>query len=130
VILVDSSVWIDYFRGNRTPQSEFLHGVLGAEPLIVGDLILAEVLQGFRRDRDFDQARRLLEAFDVVSIGGRPLALQAAQSYRVLQTMGITVHKTINTFIATFCIEFDVTLLFSDRDFNPFVRHLGLLSAA
>lgn len=129
MILVDSSVWIDFFRGIATPQTDRLDALLGTEPLVVGDLILAEVLQGFRSERDFNQARKLLAALDVVTLGGQGIALQAAKNFRALRAQGVTVRKTIDTVIATRCIEDDLPLLYSDRDFDPFVAHLGLRSA-
>jgi predicted nucleic acid-binding protein len=129
VILVDSSVWIDFFRGTITQQTERLDGLLGSEPLVVGDLILAEVLQGFGSDRDFNQARKLLTALDVVDLGGQEIAIQAARNFRTLRAKGVTIRKTIDTLIATRCIESNYSLLFSDRDFEPFVEHLGLRSA-
>ncbi|MFZ5526425.1 MAG: type II toxin-antitoxin system VapC family toxin [Pseudomonadota bacterium] len=129
MILVDSSVWIDFFRGTITPQTERLDALLGSEPLVVGDLILAEVLQGFGSDRDFNQARKLLTALDVVELGGQEIAVQAARNFRTLRAKGVTIRKTIDTLIATRCIESDYSLLFSDRDFDPFVEHLGLRSA-
>lgn len=129
MILVDSSVWVDFFRGAATPQAERLDELLGSEPLTVGDLILAEVLQGFSHERDFEQARKLLTALDVIDIGGHEVAVQAARNFRVLRSRGVTVRKTIDTLIATRCIESDYALLYSDRDFDPFVEHLGLRSA-
>ena len=129
MILVDSSVWIDFFRGTVTPQTERLDALLGSELLVVGDLILAEVLQGFSSERDFNQARKLLTALDVVTLGGPEIAIQAARNFRILRARGVTIRKTIDTLIATRCIESDYALLFSDRDFEPFVEHLGLRSA-
>jgi len=129
VILVDSSVWIDYFRGATTPQAEKLDALLGTEPVVTGDLILTEVLQGFVSDRDFNQASKLLDSLDVIDLGGRDIAIQAARNFRVLRGFGVTVRKTIDTIIATRCIESRLTLLYSDRDFDPFVTHLGLSSA-
>lgn len=129
MILVDSSVWIDYFRGTATPQAEMLDALLGHEALIVGDLILAEVLQGFGSERDFNQARKLLTSLDVVSLVNAEIAIQAAKNFRTLRAMGITVRKTIDTLIATRCIQGGFTLLYSDRDFDPFVQHLELRSA-
>ena len=126
MILVDSSVWIDYFRGEPTPQADLLDALLGKEPLAVGDLILAEVLQGFQDERDFDKARQLLLSFEMVEIGGRDVAIQAARNFQILQGHGITVRKTIDTLIATRCIQSGLTLLHSDKDFDPFVTHLGL----
>ncbi len=129
MILVDSSVWIDYFRGTPTPQAEKLDALLGTEPVVTGDLVLTEVLQGFGSDRDFNQARKLLTALVVMDLGGQEIAIQAAKNFRALRTLGITVRKTIDTVIATRCIESGFTLLYSDRDFDPFVHHLGLRSA-
>lgn len=129
MILVDSSVWIDFFRGTVTPETERLDALLGRELLLVGDLILAEVLQGFSSERDFNQARKLLTALDVVTLGGPEMAIQAARNFRTLHARGVTIRKTIDTLIATRCIESDLALLFSDRDFEPFVAHLGLRSA-
>jgi predicted nucleic acid-binding protein len=128
VILVDSSVWIDYFRGTVTPQTERLDALLGSELMCVGDLVLAEVLQGFNTDREFNQARKLLTSLEVIDLGGQALAVQAARNFRTLRLMGVTVRKTIDTLIATACIEKDLPLLYSDRDFDPFVEHLGLRS--
>jgi predicted nucleic acid-binding protein len=128
VILVDSSVWIDYFRGTVAPQTERLDALLGSELICVGDLVLAEVLQGFNTDREFNQARKLLTLLEVVDLGGQELAIQAARNFRTLRLMGVTVRKTIDTLIATACIEKDLSLLYSDRDFDPFVEHLGLRS--
>ena len=129
MILVDSSVWINFFRGTVTPQSERLDQLLGREPLLIGDLILAEVLQGFTSERDFNQARKMLGALELVNLGGAEMAVQAARNFRTLRAKGVTIRKTIDTFIATCCIEQDHALLFSDRDFDPFVLHLGLRSA-
>lgn len=129
MILVDSSVWIDFFRGTATPESEQLDALLGSELLAVGDLILAEVLQGFASEPDFNRVKRLLGTLDVIDIGGYEIAVQAARNFRALRSRGVTVRKTIDTLIATRCIESDMTLLYSDRDFDPFVRHLGLRSA-
>jgi predicted nucleic acid-binding protein len=126
VILVDSSVWIDHFRGIDTPQVSLLDRVLASEPVAIGDLILVEVLQGFTNDRDFNQARRLLTALTVIEIGGAGIAVQTAQNFRRLRALGITVRKTIDTLIATRCIVDGLTLLHSDRDFDPFAQYLGL----
>ena len=128
MILVDSSVWIDYFRGTATPQTDKLDSLLGAQKLIVGDLIVAEVLQGFRDDEDFETARRALAPFAVVQLGGYTVALQAAKNQRFLRTQGFSVRKTIDALIATACIRDGLSLLHSDRDFDPFVAHLGLKS--
>ena len=129
MILVDSSVWIDYFRGMATAQADMLDALLGSEPLAIGDLILVEVLQGFASDRDFNQARKLLASLTMIDIGGKDVAIQAARNYRALRVRGVTVRKTIDTLIATRCIENRLPLLYSDRDFDPFVEHLGLRAA-
>lgn len=129
MILVDSSVWIDYFRGRPTHQTDRLDALLGREPLAIGDIILTEVLQGFGRQREFDAALTLLDTFEVIEIAGRDIAVQAARNFRTLRERGVTVRKTIDTLIATRCIESGHALLFSDCDFEPFVEHLGLASA-
>lgn len=129
MILVDSSVWIDYFRGTATPQAEKLDSLLGVEPVATGDLILAEVLQGFSSERDFNQTKKLMTSLVIVDLGGLELAIQAARNFRTLRALGVTVRKTIDTVIATRCIESGLALLYSDRDFDPFVEHLGLRSA-
>lgn len=127
MILADSSVWIDYFRGTITPQTDRLDGLLDIEGVIVGDLILVEVLQGFVGDLTYMKARNLMQAVPVLDLGGHEIAVQAAQNYRALRKRGITVRKTIDTLIATRCIVDNIPLLYSDRDFDPFVEHLGLI---
>lgn len=130
MILVDSSVWIDYFRGVPSPEADRLDSLLGRELLVTGDLIVAEVLQGFQSELEFNKAKRLMTGnFTVVSLVGPENAVQAARNYRILRANGVTVRKTIDTLIATYCIENNYALLFSDRDFNPFVDYLGLRSA-
>jgi predicted nucleic acid-binding protein len=129
MILVDSSVWIDYFRGGATAQTDRLDALLGVEPVAVGDLILTEVLQGFARERDFNRARSLMASLMTVDLVGHEIALAAARNFRQLRTRGVTVRKTVDTLIATCCIENSWPLLYSDRDFDPFVKHLGLRSA-
>jgi predicted nucleic acid-binding protein len=126
LILVDSSVWIDYFRGAVTPQTEKLDSLLVQRPLAIGDLILTEVLQGFDDERDFNVARRMLTSLMMVELGGKEIAIQAAKNFRALRRLGVTVRKTINTVIATRCIEDGYELLHAARDFDPFVKHLGL----
>jgi predicted nucleic acid-binding protein len=126
LILVDSSVWIDYFNGAITPQTEKLDQLLGSEPLAIGDLILAEVLKGFDTERDFNRAKKMLTSLIVVELAGQDIAIQAARNFRILGKLGVTVRKTIGTVIATRCIASGFDLLHSDRDFDPFVEHLGL----
>ena len=125
-LLVDSSVWIDYFNGVVTLQTDFLDAALGQQEIIVGDLILAEVLQGFRKDNEFKQAQAALLNFTVVPIVGQKIAIQSANNYRILRKKGITVRKTVDCLIATFCIENKIQLLQADRDFNAFVEHFDL----
>lgn len=129
MIVVDSSVWIDFFNGIATAEVERLDGLLGRTPVAIGDLILVEVLQGFRDDRDLDVARELFEPLPLLAMVGGDNALQAAANYRHLRSLGCTVRKTIDGLIATACIEARLPLLFSDRDFRPYVEHLGLQAA-
>ncbi|WP_144158244.1 PIN domain nuclease [Paraburkholderia sp. BCC1885] len=128
--LVDSSVWIDYFRGVASPETDRLDTLLGTQALLTGDLIVVEVLQGFSAESEFNTARQLMTtSLSVVSLVGPDNAVQAARNYRALRAQGVTIRKTIDTLIATYCIENGVSLLFSDRDFNSFVDYLGLRSA-
>jgi predicted nucleic acid-binding protein len=126
MIVVDSSVWIDYFNGKKTPQTDWLDSALGNTPLIMGDLVLTEVLQGFQSDEDFKIARDLLLGIPFMAMGGRALALQSAVNYRALRRKGVTVRKTIDVMIGTFCIHYRLPLLHDDRDFDPMVKFLGL----
>ena len=126
MILVDSSVWIDYFKGTVNRPTETLDKLLDRQLLCVGDLILTEVLQGFASERDFNEARRMLSSLIVVELGGLKIAIQAAKNFRTLRKLGATVRKTIDTVIATSCIESGYELLHNDRDFDPFSKHLGL----
>ena len=130
MILVDSSVWIDYFNGRNTPQTRKLDGLLASEPLAIGDLNLVEVLQGFADEREFNQARTLLASLTIVDLCGPEIAIQAAKNFRTLRASGVTVRKTIDTVIATRCIESGYDLLHNDRDFDPFVKFLGLRAVA
>jgi len=129
VILVDSSVWIDYLRNADTRETEELERLFGRERLVIGDVILTEVPQGCTSERRFDQTLELLSDLDFVEIGGREVAIEAARNSRRLRAKGITVRKTIDTLIATRCILDELKLLYSDRDFDPFVEHLGLTAA-
>lgn len=129
MILVDSSVWIDFLRGNPTSQVVRLQALLPLTRLAIGDLILAEVLQGIDSERDFNRTRELLGTLEMVELEGEELAVEAARNFRRLRALGITVRKTIDTIIATRCIADGHALLFSDKDFDPFVAHLGLQDA-
>jgi predicted nucleic acid-binding protein len=128
MIIVDSSVWIDYFNGNDIPEVAKLDRLLGRELLGVGDLIVTEVLQGFRDDKEYQTAKQLLTSLTVYELLGVKIAIKSAENFRTLRKQGITVRKTIDVMIATFCIENGYSLLFTDRDFDPFVEHLGLIS--
>ena len=126
MIHVDSSVWIDYFNGVISPATDKLDEVLCSDFVVVSDLVLIEVLQGFRDEGDYQVAKELMTDLGLISISDTNIAMQGACNYRELRRKGVTVRKTINTLIATFCIEKSLPLLYSDRDFDPFVKHLGL----
>ena len=126
MILVDSSVWIDFFNDRPTREVDELDRLLSTELLLTGDLILAEVLQGFRRDADASRAEELLGRLSYADMLGREVALLAARNYRILRREGVTVRKTIDVIIATFCILNGHSLLHADRDFAPMQAHLGL----
>jgi predicted nucleic acid-binding protein len=126
MILVDTTIWIDYFNGRATPETTTLDKLLSLDEIIVGDIILAEVLQGFRSDQDFEAARQALMRFSQVSMMNPDLAICCARNYRQLRKAGITIRKTIDCFIATYCIENHVDLLHCDHDFDPFEQQLGL----
>jgi predicted nucleic acid-binding protein len=126
MIVVDSSVWIDYFNGNITKQTNLLDSLFGSELIVIGDLILTEVLQGFQEDKDFKKAGKLLDSLIFRQMLGKEIAVKSAKNYRILRKKGVTVRKTIDVIIATFCIFSDLPLLHSDRDFNPKEKHLNL----
>lgn len=130
MILIDSSVWIDAFRGIETRQVAMLRNLIRDGGLATGDLILAELLQGCDTDREFAAVHRALTAVPVIDIAGEEVAIAAARHYRALRARGVTVRKTIDTLIATRCILDGLALLYSDRDFDPFVAHCGLRSAS
>jgi predicted nucleic acid-binding protein len=124
--MVDSSVWIDYFLGHDTPQVEILDRSLGVRTIGVGDLVLTEVLQGFRADKDYRIARTIMDELTVFAMLGKEMAIKSAENFRKLRKKGITIRKTADVIIATYCIEHSLPLLFSDKDFKPFVQHLQL----
>lgn len=126
MILVDSSVWISYFNGQDTPAVELLDQLLGIQPLAIGDIILTEVLQGFRRDKDYVTAKELLLSLTLFQLTNTHIAIKSADNFRALRKKGITIRKTIDVIIATFCIEEKHSLLSADRDFIPFAQYLGL----
>ena len=129
MIMVDSSVWIDYFNGRDTPETTQLDSLLGIQPIAIGDIILTEVLQGFRNDEDYQTAKSLLTSLTIFELLGEMMALKSAENYRLLRKQGITIRKTVDVIIASFCIENDLPLLFLDKDFIPFVKYLKLVSA-
>ena len=129
MLLVDSSVWIDYFNGIDSPEAERLDALLGKEDLLTGDLVLAEVLQGFQRASDYRRARTLMASLAYEDMVGRDVAIRSAGYYRALRRKGITVRKTVDVLIATFCIVRGHALLHRDRDFDPFARFFGLAVA-
>ncbi|MFC2161123.1 PIN domain nuclease [Acidobacteriota bacterium] len=126
MILVDSSVWISYFNGIINPHTDWLDSALGKKIIIVGDIILVEVLQGFKNDRDFHKAKELLSKFQSMEMLGWELAVKSADNYSYLRKKGVTVRKTIDVLIGTFCIYHNMSLLHDDRDFDPLVKYLKL----
>lgn len=126
MILVDSSVWIDYFNGDDLPHTRKLNEILGVQEIVVTDLVMAEVLQGFRVKKEFDATLKVLDAFRFELTGGRDFSVQAARNFIYLRSMGFTIRKTVDTLIATNCILQGFYLLHNDRDFVPFEEHLGL----
>ncbi|MCH9027762.1 MAG: PIN domain nuclease [Proteobacteria bacterium] len=129
MIFVDSSVWIDYFNGKTSPEVDRLDSLLGTEPISTGDLILAEVLQGFRSDKDYKTAKKLLGSLTIFNVLDTNIAIKSADNFRLLRKKGITVRKTVDTIIATFCIQNKLALLHADKDFRPFHKHLRLKNA-
>lgn len=126
MIVVDSSIWIDHLNDRRTARVVLLRQIIGREPVLVGDLILLEVLQGLRSDTEASRVERALRRFEVVSLQDADRAPRAAANYRTLRARGFTVRKTVDLIIGTFCIDESYTLLHDDRDFDPMEAHLGL----
>ena len=126
MIMVDTSVWIDYFNGNNNPYTQRLDEFLVSDLIVTGDIILAEILQGFRLDSDFRQAKTVLELLDCFTLCGKENAVKSAENFRYLRKKGISVRKTTDMIIGTFCISNNIPLLYADHDFDPIVEHLGL----
>jgi hypothetical protein len=126
MIVVDSSIWIDYFNGTISNKTDWLDESLGIEPIIMGDIILAEILQGFQNEKDFKTAKKLLLEFPFMDMIGQELAIKSAMNYRALRQKGITIRKTIDVMIGTFCINNNFILLHNDKDFDPLEKHLKL----
>jgi predicted nucleic acid-binding protein len=129
VIIVDSSVWIDYFNGRESKFTDTLDTALDRGDVAIGDLILLEILQGFASDKDYNRAKKELNSLDQYEMFGHSMVTKCAENYRALRKRGISIRKTADVIIATFCIENQFPLLFSDRDFIPFVEKLGLISS-
>lgn len=126
MILVDASVWVDFFRGKPSVQTDLLDGLLDSHELGIGDLVFTEVLQGCKLDKEFNEVRRLLGRLELITLGGEDIVVEAANNYRKLRRLGLTVRGTIDVVLATRCIVSGHQLLHSDRDFDAFERHLGL----
>ena len=127
MIVVDSSVWIDFFRGRNAPHVRRLRALLGTDEIIIGDLMLCEVLQGLDSERAAGEVEALLRRFEIVPMVGAAIALAAARNFRSLRRRGITIRKTIDLLIGTWYIENRRLLLHNDSDFRPMARHLGLI---
>jgi predicted nucleic acid-binding protein len=130
VILVDSTVWIDFFNGRDASHVRHLRALLGATEIVVGDLMLCEVLQGLGSEREAREVEGYLRRFDITTIASVAIAVVAARNFRALRARGVTVRKTIDLLIGTWCIENRVPLLHNDRDFGPMVKHLGLMDVS
>jgi predicted nucleic acid-binding protein len=126
MVIVDTTVWIDYLGGPTNPETLWLDRQMGQQRIGLTDIILCEVLQGVRHDRDFHRVQRRLLNFEVFETGSVELAIASAQNYRTLRTLGHTVRKTVDCLIATFCLDAGHEVLHRDRDFDPFEKHLGL----
>ncbi len=130
MIIADTSVWIDYFNGKSTPETDILDATLGKQEVAIGDLIALEILRGFNLDKDYNTAKKYLARLHQYNMLTPQLALKAADYYRKLRKKGITIRKTADIIIATFCIEEKLPLLYTDRDFTPFSKHLKLRSVS
>lgn len=129
MIFVDSSVWIDYFNGKVSRETDYLDELLGVQLIATGDLVLTEVLQGFKEDADYLKAKQLLLNLERIDMLNTEIAIQSADNFRALRKRGLTVRKTIDVLIATVCIKHNLSLLHDDKDFRPFHQHLGLKNA-
>lgn len=129
MILADTGIWVDFFNGRVSKYSDALDAALFEGTVAIGDLILLEILQGFRNDKDYQRAKTSLSTLDQFEMLGHTMVMKCATNYRGLRKKGITIRRTTDVIIATFCIENDIPLLFQDRDFIPFVEKLGLISA-
>jgi len=130
MILVDTSIWIDYFNGIENQETNILDIALIDGRVAMGDIIFMEILQGFRSDRDYNQAKTTLSTLDQYELLGQNMSIKCADNYRALRKKGVTIRKTADVIIASFCIDQKIPLLFSDRDFMPFIQHLNLISVS
>lgn len=126
MILVDTSVWIDYFNGVENKQTENLDRILSEQSVLLGDIILAEILQGFNSDKEFQLANQALDPLDCVHLGGKSLAIKAGSNFRFLRSKGLTIRKTVDMLIGSWCIEHEVELLHNDKDFDQIATQLPL----
>ncbi len=126
MILVDTSVWIDYFLGKDNKHTMLLDTALNTERICIGDLIITELIQGFKTKSEISSAPKIISRLEYYDLAGKDIAFKAAENYRKLRQKGITIRKTIDIIIGTFCIENQIKLLHNDRDFDPFVKFLGL----
>lgn len=127
MILVDTGIWVDYFNGKASKYSDALDAALVEGTVVIGDLILLEILQGFKSDRDYQKAKTKLGMLEQFEMFGNSMVIKCATNYRGLRKKGVTIRRTTDVIIATFCIENKIPLLFQDRDFIPFVEKLGLM---
>ena len=127
MIVVDSSVWIDFLNGRNVPHVRRLRALLGTEEIVVGDLMLCEVLQGLVSEQAARDVEALLRRFLIVPMAGDTIAVAAARNFRFLRRHGITIRKTVDLLIGTWCIENGSALLHNDSDFRPMARYLGLM---
>lgn len=129
MILADTSIWIDFFNGKITPETNFLDNALADSNVIIGDLIVLEILQGIRNDKDYIKTQKALETLEQFELFGTSMVTECANNFRLLRKKGLTIRKTTDLIIASFCIKNKTPLLYTDRDFVPFSEHLGLISA-
>ena len=127
MILVDTSIWIDYFNGQDSKHGDALDAALIEGTVVIGDLILLEILQGFKNDKDYKRAKTTLGTLEQLEMFGNGMVIKCATNYRELRKNGITIRRTTDVIIATFCIDNEIPLLFQDCDFIPFVENLGLI---
>lgn len=126
MILVDTSVWINYFNGAQSWQVDLFHTILSEESVLIGDIILAEILQGFDSDSDYKKAKEALDPLECIELGGKKLAIKTASNIRFLRSKGVTIRKTVDMLIGTWCIETEIELLHNDKDFDQIALHLPL----